>query len=185
MFVKSNWCIPDKSTLHNCSVVAYACELITLLFSVVFCPGRFVRRFDCRLDRTWTPSQWRHAVTETCRFWQDVLIFLVSSAQDLRILWCRQGQSFCYQLPVLPHIAVCGTGVCLDGEQGNIAVMWDVVSCGLVHRYRAGASTALCSRMGCVKFVELLLPWRWKQDLDINLIFWNKSWCSNGGCFGD
>jgi hypothetical protein len=82
MFVKSNWCIPDKSTLHYCSVVACACELITLLFSVVFCPSRFVRRFDCRLDRTWTPSQWRHAVTEMCRFWQAVLILLVSSAQD-------------------------------------------------------------------------------------------------------
>jgi hypothetical protein len=51
--------------------------------------------------------------------------------------------------PVLPHIVVCGTGVCMGGELGSIAVIWDVLSCGLVHRY---------SRGGCMKFVELLLP---------------------------
>jgi len=168
MFLKSNGCISNKNTLHYCSFVACACKL-TLLFSVVFCLGRVVRRFDCRPDRTWTPSQWRHAVTETCCFWQDLRVLLVRLAQEL-ILWHRQGQSCCYQLPVLPHIAVCGTGDCLDGDQDNIAVIWDVVSCGLVHVYRAGASTTMCSRVGCVKFVELLLPWRWMQDLDVNLI---------------
>jgi hypothetical protein len=65
--VKSNGCIPDKNTLHY-PFVACACELITLLFSFVFCLDKFVLRFDCRLDRTSTPSQWRHAVTETCVF---------------------------------------------------------------------------------------------------------------------
>jgi hypothetical protein len=183
MFVKSNGRIPDKNTLRYCLFVACACEL-TLLFSVVFCLGRFVRRFDFRPDRTWTPRQWRHAVTGTCWFWQDVRVLLVRLAQEL-ILWRRQGQSCCYQLLVLPHTAVCGTWDCLDGEQDNIAVIWDVVSWGLVHRYMAGACTAMCSRVGCVKFVELFLPWRWKQDLDVNLIVWNKSWCCNGGCCGD
>ena len=82
-------------------------------------------------------------------------VLLVRLAQELMILWRRQGQS-CYQLPVLPHIAISGIGDCLDEEQDNIAVTWDVVSCGLVHRYRAGAGTAMCSRVGCVRFVELL-----------------------------
>jgi hypothetical protein len=79
---------------------------------------------------------------------RDVCVLLVRLVQELRVLWRRQGQSCCYLLPAPPHIAVCDTGDCLDGEQDNTAVIWDVVSCGLVHRCRAGGGTAMCSRVG-------------------------------------